>query len=217
VITVQRGAERYRSVQPGIVSRHCFSAGAHYDPANLRFGALIALDEHVLDPGAGFAEHAHRGVELVSWVLAGVLRHEDGSGRVELVGPGQLQQQISGAGIRHSECNASASEPLRFVQAWLALPAGKHVARYRLGRPPLAGLAAQVSVIRPDRAVGEHVPVPGWAVGFVTRGEIELGRRTVLRPGDSVRLRGDTVHVRGSGEVLVVAGPPVASASACGT
>jgi hypothetical protein len=44
VITVHRAGDRYRTVQPGIVSRHCFSSGAHYDPANLRFGALIALD-----------------------------------------------------------------------------------------------------------------------------------------------------------------------------
>lgn len=213
MITVHRAGDRYRTVQPGIVSRHCFSSGAHYDPANLRFGALIALDEHLLDPRAGFGDHAHRGVELVSWVLDGVLRHEDGDGRVELVRPGQLQVQVAGSGIRHSEVNASTSEPLHFVQAWLELPPGEWAPRYRLGDPPHAGRAAAVCVLHPDRAV--RLSVPGWALGYVTRGAVELGG-TALGPGDSARIRADNVLVRGCGEVVVVADPPVAATSPSG-
>lgn len=213
MITVQRAGERYRTVQPGIVTRHCFSSGAHYDPANLRFGSLIALDEHLVEPGAGFGTHAHRGVELVSWVLDGVLRHEDGAGRVELVHPGRLQLQVAGSGIRHSEVNASTSEPLRFVQAWLELPAGEWAPQYRIDVPPCAGRAAAVHVLRPDRAL--RLSVPGWAVGLVTRGAIEVGT-TVLGPGDSARIRADALPVRGSGELLVVADPPVAAISPSG-
>lgn len=204
VIGFHWAAERYRSVQPGILSRHCFSSGAHYDPANLHFGAVIALDEHVLEGGAGFAEHAHRGVELISWVLDGVLRHEDMGGRVEVVRPGLLQQQLTGSGIRHSETNASASEPLRFVQAWLELPAGQSAPQYRLVPPPLSGRAAQVSVIRPEPVV--RIRVPDWALAYVTRGTVELGG-TTLSEGDSARISAEDVSIRGGGEVLILAEP----------
>ena len=110
-----RAAERFRTAQPGIESWHVLSAGPHYDPARLRFGPLIGLDEHVLAPGAGFAEHAHRGVTIVSWVARGVLEHR-GDTR-QTVRPGEVLVQRAGRGIRHEERNPSADEPLVLVQA----------------------------------------------------------------------------------------------------
>ncbi|WP_375483199.1 pirin family protein [uncultured Jatrophihabitans sp.] len=109
----------YESVQPGIVSKHTFSAGAHYDPDNVAFGPIVGLDEHTVDPGAGFDWHGHRGVHIVSWVLAGTLRHEDSNGVERFVRPGVLLVQSTGGGIRHRETNASDTEPLRFVQITL--------------------------------------------------------------------------------------------------
>ena len=74
-IDVRRATNRTRIEQPGIVTWHSFSAGPHYDPSNISFGALIAHDEHLLAAAAGFPKHAHRGVDIVSWVLDGELRH----------------------------------------------------------------------------------------------------------------------------------------------
>ena len=122
MIRVVRAADRYRSDQPGITSWHCFSAGAHYDPDNVAFGPIIGVDEHLVAPGAGFGWHAHSGVEIVSWVLAGVLRHEDSNGDVRLVAAGERLVQSAGSGIRHTETNASDTEPLRFVQTTLVDP-----------------------------------------------------------------------------------------------
>lgn len=107
---------RYETVQPGIHTLHTFSAGAHYDPDNVAFGPIIGLDEHTVDPGAGFDWHAHRGVHIASWILKGTLRHQDSNGEERLVTPGVLLVQSTGDGIRHRETNASDTEQLRFVQ-----------------------------------------------------------------------------------------------------
>ena len=100
---VVRTSERFAMSQPGIETRHCFSAGPYYHASRLGVGALLAVDEHVLAPGAVFGEHAHRGVDIVSWVVTGVLRHNDDV----LVRPGQVLVQRTGSGIRHTEGNGS--------------------------------------------------------------------------------------------------------------
>ena len=107
---------RFESTQPGIHTWHSFSAGAHYDPDNIAFGPIVGLDEHTVDPGAGFDWHGHRGVHIVSYILQGMLRHQDSDGAERFVGPGVLLVQSTGDGIRHRETNACDTEPLRFVQ-----------------------------------------------------------------------------------------------------
>ena len=66
MIDVRRAADRTESRADGIVTRHSFSSGSHYDPANTQFGPLVAHDEHVLAPGSGFDMHPHRDVEIVT-------------------------------------------------------------------------------------------------------------------------------------------------------
>ena len=100
----------------GYTTWHCFSSGAHYDPARISWGPVIAIDEHLVAPGGGFDWHPHRGVHIASWVLDGILRHEDSAGGSVDVVPGKLLVQSTGEGIRHRETNASSSVPLRMVQ-----------------------------------------------------------------------------------------------------
>jgi redox-sensitive bicupin YhaK (pirin superfamily) len=116
VIRVVLAEQRYLTRQPGIVTRSCFASGGHYDPDNLRFARLVAVDEHVLEPAAGFSMHPHRGVDLVTYVLSGTLLHEDEDGTQSVVRAGRLQLQHAGGGIRHSESNASTRDPLQIVQ-----------------------------------------------------------------------------------------------------
>jgi redox-sensitive bicupin YhaK (pirin superfamily) len=105
-----------RSSQPGIESWHWLSSGPYYDPDRVSFGPIVGVDEHLVAPGFGFDWHAHRGVHIASWVLAGSLRHEDADGGVEVVRPGRLFVQSTGSGLRHREWNASEADVLRFVQ-----------------------------------------------------------------------------------------------------
>jgi quercetin 2,3-dioxygenase len=202
VIDVRAAGARFETVQPGITTRHCFSSGRHYDPANIAFGALIALDEHVVAPGAGFGRHAHRGVEIVSWVLTGTLRHEDTAGRMELVGPGTALRQSAGSGIEHSERNASAAEPLRFVQ--LVVLGDLATPGCLLGVPPIGLADGELDVLRPTEPT--EVSAADYVHLFVVRGPVVVAAE-VLSRGDSVRIRAAAVTVEGDGELLVWRNP----------
>lgn len=194
---LRRGHGRYRSSHGGVETRHAFSAGAHYDPANLSIGALIGVDEHRLAPAARFEPHAHRGVEIVSYVLDGTLRHQS-DGVVRLVPRDQLQLQIAGTGIEHIEANASAEHPLTLLQLTFrgaddALP--RYVGPDEL-RLPLTLAAARLDVLRPPATV------PGPCYLHLLRGIAEIeGRR--LGPGDAVRSQTE-IHLTGAGRCLCV-------------
>ncbi|SEM15154.1 pirin family protein [Streptacidiphilus jiangxiensis] len=119
-LSIRRAGHRYRSEpEPGITTAHAFSFSAHYDPANVSFGALLACNEESLDAGAGFGAHRHRDTEILTWVLDGTLTHRDDHGHEAVVRAGQLQYLSAGSGVSHSEVNASAEEPVRFLQFWL--------------------------------------------------------------------------------------------------
>jgi mannose-6-phosphate isomerase-like protein (cupin superfamily) len=183
-LTVLRAGERYRTDLPGVRSWHCFSAGSHYDPDNLSFGSVLGVDEHLVEPGAGFDWHAHRGVEIVSFVLDGVLRHESDTDE-RLVSQGELLRQDASDGLRHRETNGGDT-PLRFVQTtWLG-GTGTSL--------DLVHGAARVSAPR------AHLFVARGAFGC-NSGPADDG--VALRAGDSVRADG-LVTLSGSGAVLVV-------------
>jgi redox-sensitive bicupin YhaK (pirin superfamily) len=191
---VHRAADRFRTRAAGIRTRHSFSFGAHYDPANTALGPLVLHDEHRLEPGAGFAPHRHAGVEIVSWVLAGRLVHEDPVfGRHEL-GPGSLQHLSAGSGLVHAE--HAGALPTRFVQAWLLSDRPAARPSYALTAPALDGLtpvlAVGTAVLHAGRlAAGQtaRLAAPLLHV-FVAGGAVQLGAQRLV-PGDAVRCRGE--------------------------
>lgn len=189
MIEVRRADDRTVTYGDGTTSRHGFSFGAHYDPANVSFGRLIAHDLHVLAPGAGFAPHPHRGLEIVSWVLSGTLLHNDETA----VRRGTVQHMSAGDGIVHSERNGGPDE-LRFVQMWLLGNPGKPV--YRLGAVdvPEASFRVLSGPTRLAPAPFVHVYV---ATGTATIGRVELGT------GDEARITDEAVDINGDGELLV--------------
>jgi redox-sensitive bicupin YhaK (pirin superfamily) len=100
-------------------SYHSFSFGEHHDPANTHHGLLLVSNDDRVEPGQGFGTHGHRDMEIVTWVLDGALRHQDSTGTDDVISPGLAQRMSAGSGIRHSEMNASATEPVHFVQMWV--------------------------------------------------------------------------------------------------
>jgi redox-sensitive bicupin YhaK (pirin superfamily) len=202
VIEVHLASARYESVHEGITTHHCFAAGAHYEPANLNFGPLVASDEHRLGPGAGFERHAHRGVDILSWVLDGQLVHEDAAGARTLLGPGEVLVQASGPGIEHAERNASGTAPLRFVQ--MSLHADSQRPSYRVGVPPLPVAGGSFTVLRPH--LPAYLAAAAYVHVYVARGLARLGA-TQVSEGDSVRLRDEAVLVEGDADLLVLSLP----------
>ncbi|MEV5881323.1 pirin family protein [Streptomyces sp. NPDC052020] len=195
VIDVRRAEERYPGGEraAGIETRHAFSFGPHYDPANVRFGALIACNEERLAPGAGFDEHPHRHTEIVTWVVEGELTHRDSTGRETAVRPGDVQRLSAAGGVRHAERNDGPA-PLTFVQMWLAPrdPDGDpsyEVVRGIADATPYAvpAAGAVLHVRRP--AAGERWAVPDGAYVYVhvVRGTVRLDGAE-LGAGDAARV-----------------------------
>lgn len=99
-------------------TRHTFSFGDYLDPDHQRFRTLRVLNEDRVQPGQGFGTHGHRDMEILTWVLSGVLEHRDSLGTHGLIRPGEAQVMSAGTGITHSEFNGSATDPVHFLQIW---------------------------------------------------------------------------------------------------
>jgi quercetin 2,3-dioxygenase len=197
VISVHRAEDRFQGgdQDAGILSRHAFSFGTFYDPDNLRFGPVMAVNEERLAPGAGFEEHPHSHTEIVTWVVEGELTHRDSTGHATVVRPGDLQHLSAASGVRHVERN-DGDVPLTFIQMWLAplepggepaytiVPGLADSAPYEL---PAAGATFYVRRV----AEGERTAVVDAARLYVhvVRGRIALDGEE-LGPGDAARIVG---------------------------
>ena len=117
-VEIRRGTARLESRSQGLLTRHSFSFGDHYDPDNLAFGPLVCHDDHLLAAGKGFEEHRHADVDIVTWVVSGALRSEPGG----LLEPGSLAVTHAGDGMTHAEIAEVTGT--RFVQAWLRSDGG---------------------------------------------------------------------------------------------
>src|SRR5437764_5381759 len=72
---------------------------------------------------AGFPTHPHRGMETVTYVLAGEVKHRDSLGHSGTVGAGEVQWMTSGSGIMHEEMPQLRGGRLSGFQLWVNLPA----------------------------------------------------------------------------------------------
>jgi hypothetical protein len=131
---------------------------------------FLLLDEVLAaDPAelrGGFPWHPHRGLETITYVLAGRFEHEDSLGNAGAVGPGDVQWMTAGGGVLHQEMpRVEGTGGLHAFQLWLNLPAAHKMTapRYRSVR------ASEVPEARP----------PGGARVRVVAGELAGARGPV--------------------------------------
>jgi len=136
-------------------THHTFSFGDYFEPDHERFRALRVLNEDRVQPGKGFGTHGHRDMEILTWVLSGALEHRDSLGTHGVIRPGEAQVMSAGTGIRHSEFNASATEPVHFLQIWFLPERPGLTPRYDQVAFPEASLRNRWSLIAsPEGAEG---------------------------------------------------------------
>jgi quercetin 2,3-dioxygenase len=100
-------------------SYHTFSFGNFQDADRMGFRSLRVINDDRVIPGAGFATHSHRDMEILTYVLEGELAHQDSLGTGATIRPGEVQIMSAGTGIRHSEFNPSPVNPVHLLQIWM--------------------------------------------------------------------------------------------------
>ena len=218
-IAVHRADSRFRTRTDGTDTWHSFSFGEHYDPGNVSFGPLLVHNDDLVQTGAGYPDHRHRDAEIVTWVLAGSLVHEDSAGNRGLVVPGLAQRMSAGSGIVHAERNDAfrldptrPATPVRFVQTWLRPDTSGGPQSYEQRQLDLADLENNWvpvasghhldAAVRLDSAAstlwvtriapGTSRLLPGGELQhvYLADGEIEISPLGRLRAGDALRLTG---------------------------
>ncbi len=176
MIRIKKSAERGHSNHGWLDSRHSFSFAEHHNPKELGFRSLRVLNEDHVSPGAGFGEHPHRDMEIISIVLSGSLAHRDSMGNGSVLNAGDVQRISAGRGIRHSERNPSFKEPVHFLQIWIQPERGGLEPGYQerhLSGEDKAGRLAKIASGNPQEgAIKIHQDVELYA--------------TVLAPGEKL-------------------------------
>ncbi len=109
----------------------------------------FAFNDPIEGPIVGFPQHPHRGIETVTYMLEGNVRHRDSMGNVGVIGPGDLQWMTSGRGILHEELpKRGPSGIVNGFQLWVNLPAAQKMSAPRYQEI----IARDVPVIEEDGA-----------------------------------------------------------------
>lgn len=225
---IRRAADRGQASFGWLQSQHTFSFGEYHDPEQMGFGPLRVINEDRVEAGRGFATHAHKDMEILSYVLEGALEHRDSLGNGSVIRPGDLQRMSAGTGIRHSEFNESSVEPLHFLQIWIVpaksgrapgyeqnhFPADQRRGQLRLiasqdGREGSVTIQRDVDVFASILAKGEaveHLLLEGRKAWIqVLRGSVSLDDQP-LEAGDGAALDASAslrIEGRSSAEVLL--------------
>jgi quercetin 2,3-dioxygenase len=227
-MTIRRSAERGHAEHGWLDSHHTFSFADYYDPQHMGFRALRVINEDRVEPGRGFGTHGHRDMEIISYVLDGVLEHKDSLGTHGIIRPGDVQRMTAGSGVRHSEQNGSTERGVHFLQIWI-VPDRQNLApgyeqktfadaekqgKLRLVASPdgradsvtihqdaclFAGLLAKGEETSYELAAGRHA----WV--HVARGSVKLNG-TLLSTGDAAAIDSSgklTFEGEDAGEVLL--------------
>ena len=228
MLTLRKSQDRGYADHGWLKSFHSFSFADYHDPAHMGFGNLRVINEDRIAPGTGFGTHAHRDMEIVSYVLDGAIAHKDSMNNSSSIVPGEVQRMSAGTGVRHSEFNHAADKTTHFLQIWIlpdrqgiapgyeqkAFSAADKRGALKLvaspdGRDGSVTIHADASMYAGLFDGTEHVELPlddkRLAYVHAVRGRVNVNGQT-LAAGDAAQLSGESRLVIDQGheaEVIV--------------
>jgi quercetin 2,3-dioxygenase len=119
MIRLRRSEDRGFVDKGWLQSYHTFSFDTYYDPDFKGFRQLLVINEDTVKGGKGFGSHSHKDMEIVTYVLEGVLEHQDSMGNTSVIRTNEVQLMTAGTGIVHSEYNLSHHQSAHFLQIWI--------------------------------------------------------------------------------------------------
>jgi redox-sensitive bicupin YhaK (pirin superfamily) len=219
MIALRPATERGHADHGWLNTYHSFSFADYYDPRHMGFRALRVINEDWVQPGRGFATHSHHDMEIITYVLEGALSHKDSMGNASVIRPGEVQRMSAGTGVRHSEFNPSANDPVHLLQIWI-LPSergltpsyeqktfstAEKLGKLRLiasedGREGSVGIHQDASVfatLLPKGSKVVHQLEPNrHAYVHVARGDVLFNGKP-LHAGDGAALTSETIELAG--------------------
>lgn len=142
----------------------------------MAFRSLRVINEDRVEAGVGFPTHSHRDMEIITYILAGALRHQDSMGNGSIIRPGDVQRMTAGTGVSHSEFNPSPSEAVHLLQIWI-LP-------NRKGLPP--GYEQKAFSEQERKGQLRLIASPDGSDGSVTINQDARLYAAILEQGDEV-------------------------------
>lgn len=209
-------------------AKHTFSFADYYNPERVEFGSLRVINEDRIAPGKGFGTHPHRDMEIITYVIDGVIEHKDSMGNGEVITPGEVQRMTAGTGVLHSEFNHSQDKELHLLQIWIypersGLEPGYEQIRFtreeKLNRLRLVGsrdgrdgsvtihqdVNLYASVLEQDNAVSLDLDDDRKVFVQVIHGDITVNGQD-LAAGDGAQIKGEralSIRAGSNAEFLV--------------
>ena len=220
MLNFRRSGDRGKADHGWLKSRFTFSFADYYDRDQMGFRALRVINDDHIAAGQGFGPHAHRDMEILTYVLEGKVLHRDSTGNRYILGPNEIQTMSAGSGIVHSEFNASETEELHLFQIWIfpdtedlkpgyqqiAFDPAEKKARLRLlaapekiGKEPMTVIHQNVRVYVAELAPKENV---SYSLGPGRYGWVQLMTGDIMINGQFMR-EGDGVAIESEQELFI--------------